>query len=63
MHLQLAYCTLCLKMFEKRTVVVTEKEMDKYWKHLSQAYMTEESDDPDDPEKIVQHKLPWRSQS
>lgn len=52
-----------VQIFDKRTLVVTEREMDMYWKHLSQAYMTEESDDPDICDNIVQHKLPWRSQS
>lgn len=52
-----------LQLFEKRSLVVTEKEMNTYWKYLSQAYMTEESDDPDDQEIIVVHKLPWRSES
>ena len=42
---------------------MTEKEMEKYWKELNQAYMTEESDDPDDPDVIILHKLNWRSQS
>lgn len=37
--------------------------MEMYWKHLSQAYMTEESDDPDNPDNIIQHKIPWRSKS
>ena len=43
--------------------MVTTREMDSYWCKLSQAYMTEESDDPDNPESIIQHKLPWRSES
>ena len=30
---------------------------------LSYLYMTEESDDPDDVNVIVYHKLPWRSES
>ena len=34
-----------------------------YWKHLSQAYMTEESDDIENEDHIIQHKLPWRSDS
>ena len=29
-----------------------------YWKHLSQAYITEESDDPKNPDNISQHKIP-----
>ena len=42
---------------------MTEREMESYWKHLSYACMTEESDDPDCPDTIIQHKLNWRSQS
>ena len=30
--------------------------MVKYWKHLNLMYLTEES-------RIIEHKLPWRSQS
>lgn len=30
---------------------------------MSFIYMTEESDDPDDPQKLIEHKLPWRSES
>ena len=62
-------CLLCdiilfmHKIFEKRTQFVTDKEMTLYWQYLSQGYMTEESDDPENPEKIIQHKLTWRSQS
>lgn len=40
-----------------------DKEMTFYWQYLSQGYMTEESDDPENPENIIQHKLTWRSQS
>ena len=43
--------------------MVTAVEMDKYWKFLSLVYMTEESDDPDNPNGIVEHKLEWRSDS
>ena len=35
----------------------------KYWKQLGIEYMTEESDDPTDPNAIVIHPLPWRSES
>ena len=34
----------------------------KYWKHITLAYLTEESDDPDNPNGIIEHKIPWRSQ-
>lgn len=32
-------------------------------KVLNLMYVTEESDDPENPNGIVEHKLPWRSQS
>ena len=54
---------ICIQLFEKRTAVVTANEMEKYWQNLSQAYMTEESDDPESPDNIIQHKLSWRSKS
>ena len=31
----------------------------KYWNDLSLEFMTEESDDEDDPNCIIEHKLPW----
>ena len=34
----------------------------KHWKQISFAYITEESDDAEDPLVIVEHKLSWRSQ-
>lgn len=37
--------------------------MEKYWKLLSLGYVTEESDDDDNPNGIIEHKLPWRSDS
>ena len=33
----------------------------KYWNDLSLEFMTEESDNEDDPNCIIEHKLPWRS--
>ena len=48
--------------FERRTHAGTKKEQEKYWRHLSHLYMTEESDDPSDENKIVIYKLPWRSE-
>ena len=33
----------------------------QYWEALTLDYMTEESDDETDPNCIVEHKLPWRS--
>lgn len=43
--------------------MVTPNEREKYWVQLSHLYMTEESDDDDDPGCIVEHKLEWRSNS
>ena len=43
--------------------MVTKGEREKYWKHLNLMYLTEESDDPENPNGIIEHKLPWRSQS
>lgn len=48
--------------YERRGTVVTEKEM-KLWRAMSYSYMTEESDDPENPNNLVIHKLPWRSDS
>ncbi len=33
----------------------------KYWQHITLAYLTEESDDPDNPNGIIEHKIAWRS--
>ena len=45
--------------FQARTGVVGKAEMER-WKYLSLAYyMTEESDDPDNPNGIVENKLQW----
>ena len=43
--------------------MLTKSESEKYWNKLSLAYVTEESDDPDNPNGIIEHKLPWRSPS
>ena len=43
--------------------MVSETEKQKYWVHLNLNYMTEESDDADNPNGIIEHKLPWRSPS
>ena len=43
--------------------MVKQDEMEKFWHKLSLAYVTEASDDPDNPNGIVEHKLQWRSQS
>ena len=46
-------------MFDRRSKVVLEDEQ-KHWEHINPSCMTEESDD-DGGEKIVTHKLQWRS--
>ena len=43
--------------------MVKREEMEKFWHKLSLAYVTEESDDPDNPNGIIEHKLQWCSQS
>ena len=55
--------TAFVQAFERRSHAVTEREQANYWCHLSQQYMTEESDDPSDENVIIMHKLPWRSES
>ncbi len=50
-----------VQKLDNRAVVVTESEM-KYWEKLSTNDMSEESDDPKDPNTLIVHKLPWRSQ-
>ena len=52
-----------LKKFKRRTSVVKKNEIDKYWEHFTLLYMTEKSDDPENPNGIVEHKLLWRSSS
>lgn len=49
------------RKFQRRTSVVSNVEKEKYWKHLNVYYMTEESDDPSNPNIIIEHKLAWRS--
>ena len=39
---------------------MTPVEKDKYWKFLSLHYLTEESDDPDNSNGIIEHRQ-WRS--
>lgn len=41
-------------------MVVRESET-KFWQALSLEYMSEESDDPDDSNSLIVHKLPWCS--
>ena len=43
--------------------MVKEGEEAKKWQSITHAYMTEESDDSSDPNVIVTHRLPWRSES
>ena len=52
-----------IQKFQRRFSVTTAAEKDKYWQYLSLAYVTEESDDPDNPNELIKHKLPWRSES
>ena len=35
----------------------------QYWNDLSIDFMSEESDDPDDSNSLIIHKLPWVSES
>ena len=48
--------------YDNRAVVVREAEM-KYWQELSVDFMSLESDDPDDSNSLIVHKLPWCSNS
>lgn len=41
--------------------MVTKTEMENYWQFLSLACVTEELDDPENPNGIIEHKLTWRS--
>ena len=50
-----------LQKFENRSMVVQPSEM-KYWRSLTIDEMSEESDDPEDCNSLILHKLPWRSQ-
>ena len=51
---------LKLQKFDNRKSVILNEEV-KYWDDLSLEFVTEESDDEDDPNCIIEHKLPWRS--
>ena len=35
----------------------------QYWQDLSLDFMSEESDDPNDSNCLIVHKLPWLSES
>ena len=50
-----------MQKFCNRASMVQSSE-NKYWEQLTLEYMTEESDDSDDPAVIVEHQFPWRSQ-
>ncbi len=50
-----------VQKFDNRAVVVTESEM-KHWEKLSTNDMSEELDDAKDPNTLIVHKVPWRSQ-
>ena len=43
--------------------MVTPKERERYWQFLNPTYVTEESDDSENPNGIIEHKLDWRSES
>ena len=43
--------------------MVKKVEHERYWKHLDLRYLTEESDDPENPNGIVEHKIMWHSES
>ena len=43
--------------------MVSDTEKKKYWCYLNLNYVTEESDDPQNPNGFVEHKLEWRSSS
>lgn len=47
---------------DNHTQVILDREK-KFWEKVSVAYMTEESDDPDNSSQLVTHHIPWRSQS
>ena len=51
------YILSYLQNYDNRAMVVQEAEV-KHWKQLGVDYMTEESDDPTDPNAIVVHPLP-----
>ena len=48
--------------FNNRALVVLPNEMN-HWKQISVDFMTDESDDSDDPNVLVIHELTWRSRS
>lgn len=39
-----------------------QKERNKYWQYLNLNYVTEESDDPENPNEIIEHKIVWHSE-
>lgn len=66
----LSLCTVCItcyhlilfQKYDNRSMMVQEAEV-KHWKQLGIDNMTEESDDPTDPNAIIIDPLPWRSES
>lgn len=42
---------------------MTEAEKEKYWEDLSILYRTDDSDDSENPNGLVEQKLQWRSPS
>ena len=61
--IRISIVLLFVQLFEKRSHVVSKNEQKQYWCHLTQAYMTEESDDAEHQNKIIQHRLQWRFDS
>ena len=48
-----------MQKFKRRASAVPKVEFEKYWSKLDLSYTTEESDDPDNPNGIVEHIIPW----
>ena len=53
-------CVYFMQKYENRAAVVHQAEQ-VYWKQLSIDYMSEESDDGEDPLTVVVHRPLWRS--
>lgn len=49
-----------LQKFSNRASVVQPSEA-KFWEQVKVEFMTEESDDPDDPTVIIEHRISWCS--
>ena len=51
------------QVYDRRKRMVKDGEEANKWQSITCAYMTEESDDSSDPNVIITHRLPWRSES